>query len=179
MKTLFLLLIAAFSLTLLTACQDDVYNAELNEPIPQTRHQSVFGDETPLIIYLPVEGLLEMTATKVGDFIVNTIIQNDSEWYIDTNFHYAVETYVNAKWLPVLMPDNVAFPDGIGPYIEPNDSLHLQINLPNLNPFPPPESLPLEAGRYRVRRTVVVTAGYSTSFSRIAPHDLVAEFYVP
>jgi len=53
--------------------------------------------------------------------------------------------------------------------------LPLTVLLPNFIPFPPPYTLPLEAGHYRIRRTVYLR---NLCDEFIATHEITVEFYV-
>ena len=179
MKVMLMLALVIFVMIKTTACHLASSDTELSDSTLPFRHPAVLGTESPLNIYSPVEGLLTMYVTDINDLSVTTVTHNNSEWYAGTNYHYKVETLTNNQWLPIAF-DNIAFFDSEGPSIAPNDSLTERFTLPNFNPFPPPESLPLTPGRYRVRRTVIIIAGEAKDFSNIVlgHHELVAEFYV-
>jgi len=162
------------------ACHSAINDTELSDFTLPSTHPAVLGTESPLNIFSSVESLLTMHVTDISDISVTTITQNNSEWYARTDYFYEVETLVNSQWLPIAFSDYFAFISAEGPSIAPNDSLTEHFILPNFNPFPTPESLPLEPGRYRVRRTVIINAGMADDFSVIilGHHELVAEFYV-
>jgi len=179
MKAVLLLVLTIFMTIVIAACQSMACDDEYAGSVLISRHPSQLGTETPLSVYSPIEAKLTMIVTNTSDFRVDTVINNNSEWYVATDFIYTVEVFTANQWLPIEFFESIGFSTAVGPAISPGDSLTKpRIILPNYNPFPPPYSLPLEPGRYRVRRTVNLSAGEVDAFRTFASHELVAEFYV-
>ncbi|MCL2420402.1 MAG: hypothetical protein FWD03_00960 [Defluviitaleaceae bacterium] len=165
-----LIYIAATIIFIITFTACWLASPGLPEPDLLIYHPSVLGDETSLSISTRLEGLVTMIVVAQSAFFVDVVIYNDSEWLLTTTSDYMVEIYSNDMWLPIQWPEYFGFA-GMGPVIEPRSAVEMQKRLPNLIPFPPPDSLSLEPGRYRLRTEIGM---HDSSLV----HDVVAEFYV-
>ena len=161
MKWMLLLTLTVLVTITFVACQ--------SEP----RHPLVLGDETPRVIYEPVEDLVTMIITDVGKYSLDVIIQNDSSWFICLHLNYAavLDFHVDNLWLPLTCRRTIVGGVTCPQEIAPGGSRIGRFYLPNHNSENLSDSLPLEPGLYRVRERI--------SIRHIRQdHDLVAEFYV-
>ena len=166
-----------FLFTAVTGCTADGYDINTQDPTSISRHPAELSPyEIPLNEYTSALGLIDMVVTNLGDNEADIVIYNNSDWGIFGDFQHTVEIFAYGKWLTVRLNEGVIFPDIPTRFVPPGDSLPLTVSLPNFAPFSPPYILPLEVGRYRIRRTVSLIDAYSDE--HIATHELVAEFYI-
>jgi len=163
-----ILTIIFFSIIIIACGSAD---SEFLESALLTHHPLVLEDEKPLSISSQLDGLVTMVVVGKSDFFVDIVIHNNSERLIVTNHYYTVEIYLSGTWLPIQWPEDLIFSASMGEAIEPHSSIEMQKRLPNLIPFLPLYSLPLESGRYRLRTTIGI---HNSS----VVHDVAAEFYV-
>jgi len=174
------LFVATMIFTFLAAgCASDICNIDTQGNYSLSRHPAELAlYEIPLSTHPHALGLVDMVVTGVRGHMADIVIQNNSDWNIYGDYRHTVEFFSGGKWLSVLLNEYIAFPAMITRDIPPGDSMALTVVLPNHIPFPPPYSMPLEVGRYRVRRSVWLRDVYIDGHHYTETHEVVAEFYI-